>query len=163
MNPIFNTKDKFYDYFPHLPAIRMKKDFGLGFYEQSAVRNEVQKAIRQAYDRLVASHDLVHVNVYGEIGEEFDHKFYNELKTNVNRHFHAERSWSFLDGIMHEPIMEDPKESAHLNLKMLSATGNGMQRDTRGRVNLKEAFIKLFNHDLDQLNGRELLYLTKIK
>ena len=163
MNPIFNTKDKFYDYFPHLPAIRMKKDFGLGFYEQSAVRNEVQKAIRQAYDRLVGSHNLVHANVYGEIGEEFNEDFYNELRATLRRHFHEEHTWNFLDDLMSQTAINDEEESMRFNCKLQAALGFRLKRDLQGRVSLKEAFIALFNHDLDRLNGRELLYLTKIK
>lgn len=163
MNPIFNTKNMFYDYFPHLPAMRMKNDFGFGFYEQSAIRNTVQKAIQQAYDRLVASHDLVHVNVYGEIGEEFDANFYNELKNTLHRHFHDMNSWNFLDGMLRKTTIDDEKESISFNSRMTSALGYGLRRDTHGKINLKEAFVALFNRDLDTLNGRELLFLTKIK
>ena len=163
MNPIFNTKNMFYDYFPHLPAMRMKNDFGLGFYEQSLIRNEIQKAIRQAYDRLVASHDLVHVNVYGEIGEEFDENFYHELKDTLNRHFHDSNSWNYLDGILKRSVITDPIQSANFNTRMKAVLGFGVQRNREGQVNLREALVALLNHDLDVLNGRELLYLTKIK
>ena len=165
MQPIFNTKNMFYDYFPHLPALRMKCDFGMGFYEQGAIRNEIQKAIRQAYDRLVVSHDLVHVNVYGEIGEEFDENFYRELKDNMHRHFHNVNSWSFLDDLMKKRNIDDEKESDNFNSRMLAALDYGLQRtgNGRGHIDLKDALIALLNRDLDVLNGRELLYLTKIK
>ena len=163
MNPIFNTKNLFYDYFPHLPAIRMKSDFGLGFFEQTAIRNTIQKDIRQAYDSLVASHNLVHANVYSEIGEEFDENFYRELKTNLHKHFHDHRSWSFLDNLLPKTEIEDDQESQNFNTMMVAAIGFGLNRNTRGQINLKEALIALFNTDLDILTGRELLYLTKIK
>jgi hypothetical protein len=165
MNPIFNTKNMFYDYFPHLPAMRMRNDFGMGFYEQGVIRNEIQKAVRQAYDRLVVSHDLMHVNVYGEIGEEFDESFYRELKDNLHHHFHETNSWAFLDDLMKKNVIEDETESANFNTRMLAALDFGLQRtgSGRGRVNLKDALIALLNRDLDVLNGRELLYLTKIK
>lgn len=169
MNPIFNTKNMFYDYFPHLPSARMKNDFGLGFYERTVIRNEIQKAIRLAYDRLVNAHDLVHVNVYGEIGEEFDENFYNELKTNLHRHFHEDRSWVFLDDLIKTPTPTDETEeeeeerNANFNSRLQAALGYGLKRDIHGRIDPKEAFVTLLNCDLDSLNGRELLYLTKIK
>lgn len=163
MNPIFNTKNMFYDYFPHLPSVRMKNDFGLGYYEQFVIREKVQKDIRTEYDRLVGSHNLVHANVYGEIGDEFDEKFYKELKTNLNRHFHEATTWGFLDGFIQQTVIEDEDKSSSFNTRLIVTLGYGLRRDIQGRVNLKEAFIALFNHDLDVLNGRELLYLTKIK
>lgn len=163
MNPICNTKNMFYDYFPHLPAMRLKNDLGMGFLEQNIIREEIQKAIRQAYERLVASHDLVHVNVYGEIGEEFDENFYRELKTNLHNHFHNIRSWNFLDELLPKTEIEDEEESMNFNTKMMSALGYGLKRNSHGQVNLKEVFIALVNTDLDVLTGQELLYLTKVK
>lgn len=173
MNPIFNTKNMFYDYFTHLPSARMKNDFGLGFYERSVIRNETQKAIRQAYDRLTNAHDLVHVNVYGEIGEEFDENFYNELKTTLHHHFHDHRNWLFLDDLIRQPELDDETEEeteeeieekrSSFNSRMQAALGYGLKRDANGNIDLKEAFIALFNSDLDVLTGRELLYLTKLK
>ncbi len=163
MNPIFNTKNMFYDYFPHLPAIRMKNDFGLGFYEQSVIRNEIQKAIRSAYDRQVVAHNLVHVDVYGEIGEQFDQAFYDELKNTLKRHFRNENSWSFLDHLMTKRAIDDHDESANFNTRMVASLGFGMQRSQTGRIDLKSALVSILNCDLEQLNGRELLYLTKIK
>lgn len=163
MNPIFNTKNMFYDYFPHLPMMRMKNDFGLGFYEQSAIRNTIQKDIRLAYDRLVASHDLVHVNVYGEIGDEFDEHFYQELKDGLHRHFHDSSTWTFLDDLMKSNVMDDKGKSSNFNTRMQAAIGYGLRRDSQGHIALKDALVALINCDLDELNGRELLYLTKIK
>ena len=163
MNPIFNTKNMFYDYFVHLPVIRMKQDFGLGVYEQTVIRSEIQYSIRSAYDRLVASHDLVHANVYGEIGEEFDENFYNELKTALHNHFHNHSSWDFLDGLMKKQVINDEMESKNFNCRMTAALDYGLKRDINGKINMKEALIALINRDLDTLTGRELLYLTKLK
>ena len=163
MNPVFNTKNMFYDYFPHLPAMRLKNDFGMGFFEQNAIRDEIQRAIRQAYDRQVASHDLVHVNVYGEIGEEFDENFYRELKNTLRRHFHDQNSWNFLDNLLKKNVIEDQHQSDCFNTRMQAALGYGVNRNREGKINLKEALVALLNCDLDVLNGRELLYLTKIK
>lgn len=161
MNPIFNTKDMFYDYFPHLPAIRMKNDFGMGFYEQSVIRNHIQHDIKQAYDRLVASHDLVHANVYGEIGEEFDENFYRELKNTLRHHFHDANTWRFLDELLKRNTVSK-EENSNFNTRMQAALGYGLHRDREGKIHLKEALITLINCDLDALTGRELLYLTKI-
>ena len=105
----------------------------------------------------------VHANVYGEIGEEFDENFYRELKTNLHKHFHDHRSWSFLDNLLPKTEIEDDQESLNFNTMMVAAIGFGLNRNTRGQINLKEALIALFNTDLDILTGRELLYLTKIK
>lgn len=163
MNPIFNTKTMFYDYFPHINPMRMKTDFDLGFFEQSVIRNEIQKTIRQAYDRLVASHDLMHVEVYQEIGDEFDQHFYDELKSAVRNHFRAMRSWEFLDKLMLKKVVDDEKESANFNSRMLATLGYGLKKNPDGAIDLKEALVALLNGDLDCLNGRELLYLTKIK
>ena len=57
----------------------------------------------------------------------------------------------------------DEKENANFSTRMQTAIGYGMQRDRDGRIYLKDALITLLNHDLDALNGRELLCLTKIK
>lgn len=163
MNPIINTKNMFYDYFPHLPAMRLKNDFGMGFYEQCVIRDKIQVAIKQAYDRLVASHDLVHVYVYNEIGEEFDENFYRELKDSVHRHFHDTQSWGFLNELMKRSTIADEVENANFSTRMQTAIGYGVQRDRNGRIHLKDALITLLNHDLEALNGRELLCLTKLK
>lgn len=163
MNPIFNTKNRFYEYFPHLPAMRMKNDFGLGFYEQNAIRNLVQKDIQLAYDRLVASHDLVHANVYGEIGDEFDDNFYQELKSDLIHHFKDPQTWAFLDPMLTRTTIDEDEESNNFNTRLQAAIGYGLNRNNQGKVNLKEAFIALFNTDLQVLTGREILYLTKIK
>lgn len=163
MNPIFNTKNMFYDYFTHLPAMRMKNDFGLGFYEQSVIRDSIQKDIQMAFDRLVTSHDLVHANIYSGIGEEFDKNFYRELKTTLHNHFHDMNTWKFLDQLLRKTEIDDPEENMKFNSRMVSALGYGLNRNSRGQINLKEAFVALINADLDPLNGRELLYLTKIK
>lgn len=163
MNPIFNTKNRFYDYFPHLPAMRMKIDFGLGFYEQSAIRNYIQKDIRLAYDRMVASHNLMHVYVYGEIGEEFDENFYKELKDNLHQHFNESYTWAFLDPMLKKTHVDEEEESANFNTRLQATIGYGLNRNSQGKVNLKEAFVALLKTDLNVLSGRELLYLTKIK
>lgn len=163
MNPIFNTKTMFYDYFPHINPLRMKNDFDLGFFEQSVIRNEIQKTIRQSYDRLVASHDLMHVEVYQEIGDEFDQHFYDELKSAVHHHFHAMRSWEFLDKLMLKKVVDDETECDNFNSRMLATLGYGLKKNSDGVIDLKEALVALFNHDMDMLTGRELLYLTKVK
>ena len=53
----------FYDYFPHLSVMRMKWDFGMGYYEQNLVKQQVRQWILQAYNRLIDLHDLRHINV----------------------------------------------------------------------------------------------------
>ncbi len=160
MNYIFNKKERFYDYFPHLPILRMKMDFGLGYYEQGYIRKEIQNVIRNAYDHLVTAHDLKHVAIYPEIGDEFDEKFYNELKINTQRVFRNSRTWLFLDDLMPENGEDD---DGVLYLKLTASVGGDIQReDGEGPVKLRQAFVKLINFDLDALNGQELLYLTKI-
>ena len=83
MNYTFNKKDRFYDYFPRLPTMRMKLDFGMDFYEQMLFKQHLQRVIVEVYKRLIDVHDLKHVNVYPKIGDEFDQNFYNELKQKV--------------------------------------------------------------------------------
>ena len=75
MQYTFNKQTLFYDYFPHLPALRMKESFGLNYFEQFVIRNEIQKLVTAAYENLVDQHDLRHFDVYGEIGEQFDDNF----------------------------------------------------------------------------------------
>ncbi len=161
---IINTKPMFYDYFPHLPVLRMKEMFGLGYYEQTVVRNEIQKVIVAAYDRLVDMHDLRHYNVYGEIGEEFDDNFYRELKETVGQRLHDHGTWDFLDGLLPRKEVEDEQENADISTKMGASIGIVLPRSqTTGRVQLKDTLVALLNYDLDPLNGQELLHLSKIK
>ena len=157
---IFNKKDRFYDYFPHLPMLRMKMDFHLGSYEQSIIRSKIQKAIRSEFDHLVDAHNLKHANVYMEIGEEFDEQFYRELKTAIQRAFHDYSTWEFLENIMPEL---GPDDHGNLYFKLMAIIGMGIPRvNGNGPVKLREAFVFIINYDLDALNGRELLYLTEI-
>lgn len=162
MNPIFNTKPLFYDYFPHISPMRLSSDFGLGMYAQSVIRNEIQKVIKREYELLVASHNLLHVEIYQEIGDEFDANFYKELKTNSLRRLHDANTWSFVDGMMPIKEIKDETESTRFNTRLVSALGYGLPRSSNKRTNLKSALIALFNLDLDKLTGRELLHLTKI-
>ncbi len=160
MSIFFNKKPRFYDYFPHLTITRMKTFFDLGYFEQGIVRDKIQKVIRSAFDHLVDAHDLRHANVYMEFGEEFDEAFYNELKTNCQKEIHDPRFWLFLDDLMPEL---GPDDGGALYYKLISIVGLGIPRENgNGRVKLREAFVVLFNFDLDALTGQELLYLTKI-
>lgn len=160
MQPTFNKKQFFYDYLPHLPLMRLRTDFHLGYYEQTIVRNEIQKVIRNAFGHLMDTHDLKHVNVYPEIGEEFDQSFYNELRTLVLNTFRKHDFWDFLDAFI--PKL-GPDDNGTLYLKLTASLGSGIPRiNGNGPVLLKEAFVKIIIFDLDALNGQELLYLTKI-
>ncbi|MBO7507286.1 MAG: hypothetical protein J6T67_07885 [Paludibacteraceae bacterium] len=160
MNPIFNKKERFYDYFTHLPMYRMKMDFQLGFFEQFTIRIEIQKVISAAYKRLVDAHDLVHVNVYPEIGEEFDEPFYRELKGATQKTFRQPRTWDFLQDFMPEL---GPDDDGALYLKLRAAVGLQLPKEEDGRVKLREALVLIINYDLDALSGQELLYLSKIQ
>ena len=162
MNPIFNTKPLFYDYFPHITPARLNVDFGLGMFPQSVIRKEIQKVIRREYELLVAKHNLMHVEIYQEIGDEFDANFYNELKTNSKQRFKNTSTWSFLDNLMPFDEIKDDIKSANFNTKMVVALGYGLTRSKNNRVSLKSALISLFILDMEKLTGRELLYLTKI-
>ena len=164
MNPTFNKKTYFYDYFPHINPMRLKNDFGLGLYEQCIIRNEMQKAIKVAYEHLVDAHDLRHANVYGEIGDEFDDNFYRELKSLSLTKFRSDLFWEFIDSFMPNKYINDPKESANFNTKMFASLQYGLPRTgPNNAINLKDALIALFNADAETLTGRELLYLTKIQ
>ncbi len=164
MQPIINTKPLFYDYFPHIPLMRMKMEFDLGYYEQSVIRNEIQKIVATAYDRLVERHNLRHFNVYQEIGEELDDNFYRELKEAATLRFHDTTAWSFLDTLMPKTEIEDETENMNFQTKMTAIMGFGLPRSlSTNRVNLKDALVALLNFDLDPLSGQELLHLTKIK
>ncbi len=164
MQTIINTKTLFYDYFPHIPVLRMKTEFDLGYYEQSVIRGEIQKVITVAYDRLVEIHDLRHFNVYQELGEEFDGNFYSELKEATTLRFYDATTWNFLDTLMPKTEIEDETENMNFQTKMTAILGFGLPRSlSTNRVNLKDALVALLNCDLDPLSGQELLHLTKIK
>ena len=163
MQPIINTKPLFYDYFPHINVMRMKTWFDMGFYEQGVVRDQIQKVVRDAYDRLVEIHDLRHANVYNEIGEEFDDNFYRELKEASMLRFHDAQMWEFLDKLMPMKELEGEEENLDFQTKMTSIVGYLSRSMHTGRINLKDALVALLNFDLDPLTGRELLHLTKIK
>ena len=163
MPMIINTKNMFYDYFNHVPPLRMKEDFGLGYYEQSAIRNEIQKVIRKVFDRLVDSHDLKHYEVYSEIGEEFDEAFYNELQRDVRNYFHDMAHWDYLDILMKQRTIDDPIHRSHFKSLVTAEAGEGAPESFQfGVIDLKESLVALINLDLDPLSGQELLYLTKI-
>lgn len=161
MNPVFNKKHMFYDYFPDLPVMRMRLDFEMGYYEQNMVKQQVQDMILKAYNRLVDQHDLKHFYVYPEIGEEFDDKFYGELKNDVRRQLHNPDFWSFLDSLIKKQSFDNENELEVFRAKVASSLGYGLPLYGHGNL-LKDAFIALFILDIDALNGRELLYLTKI-
>lgn len=161
MNSIFNKKCMFYDYFPHLPMLRMRLDFEMGYYEQNMVKQQVQSLILKAYDRLVDLHDLKHFYVYPEIGEEFDDNFYRELKNDVQRQLHKPDFWDFLDNLIKKQSFDNEQDLDAFRTKVSAALGYGLPRNEHGSVT-KDAFIALFILDIDALNGRELLYLTKI-
>ena len=164
MQPTFNTKPLFYDYFPHIPVMRMKTEFNLGYFEQAEIRTQIQRVINAAYERLLDLHDLHHANVYQEIGEEFDENFYRELKEAATQRFHDATTWEFIDKLMPVQEIEDDSLNANFQTKMLSILGYGLPRSLATcRVNLKEALVALLNYDLDPLSGQELLYLSKTK
>lgn len=161
---IINTKPLFYDYFPHISVMRMKSEFNLGYFEQGEIRTRIQRVISTAYERLMDIHDLRHVNVYQEIGEEFDDNFYHELKEAVTLRFHSATTWEFLDDLMPVQEIEDENLNANFQTKMLAILGYSLPRSLSScRVNLKDALVALLNFDLDPLSGQELLYLTKTK
>jgi hypothetical protein len=161
MQPTFNKKTFFYDYFPHLPMMRMRLDFDMGYYEQNMVKQQVQGMILKAYDRLVDLHDLKHFYVYPEIGEEFDDNFYRELKNDVQCQLNKPDYWDFLDGLIKKKSFDNEQDLDAFRTKVAAALGYGLPRNENGSM-MKDAFIALFIHDIDALNGRELLYLTKI-
>lgn len=153
----------FYDNFNHVPPLRMQDDFGLGFYEQVAIRNEIQKVIRSTFDRLVDSHDLKHYNIYSEIGDEFDEAFYDELQRDVHRYLHDMAHWDFLDMLLKQTTIEDPVRRSRFKSLVTAEAGDGAPESFQnGVVNLKESLVALINLDLDPLSGQQLLQLTKI-
>jgi len=163
MQPIFNTKNMFYDYFNHVPPHRMKEDFGLDYYEQSAIRDEIRKVIQRFFDRLVDSHDLKHYDVYSEIGDEFDEAFYDELQRDVHSYFHDMAHWDFLDTLMKKRTIEDPVHRSHFKSLVVAEAGGGAPESFQhGVVDLKESLVALINLDLAPLSGQELLYLAKL-
>ena len=164
MNPIFNTKFLFYDYFPDITPMRMRDLFRMGYFEQSVIRSEIQNVINSAYKNLVNAHDLAHVNTYDEIGEGFDDNFYRELKTIVQTRLHSDGTWLFLDKLIPMKEIEDDEENERFQTKMQSILGFGLPRSlSSGKIQLKDALVALLNYDLDPLSGRELKYLTKLQ
>ena len=163
MQPIINTKTRFYDYFPHINVMRMKTDFGMGYYEQSVIRHRIQAVIAASYNRMLDKHDLRHVNVYNEIGEEFDDNFYRELRQTVQLQFHDMGTWAFLDDLMPYQEIEDENANRNFQTKMTATLGVPLPRSqTTGRIMLKDALVTLLNYDLDPLSGQELQQLSKL-
>jgi len=156
-----SKKSFFYDYFPHLPLMRMRLDFNMGSYEQSIVKQQVQNMICRSYDRLINLHDLKHANVYLEIGDEFDEEFYGELKDDVKRQLHNLSFWRFLDNLIREQAPGNKEDLALFRAKLLPALNHGLPPNNYDSFR-KDAFVALFNLDIDALSGKELLYLTKI-
>lgn len=163
MPSTFNYKPLFYDNFPHLPALRMKESFGLGYFEQVIIRTEIQKVVTTVYDNLIDQHDLRHFDVYGEVGEQFDDNFYHELKEAVTLKLRNPDTWEFLDDLMPRMEIEDEQENADFLTKMGASIGISLPRSqSTGHVLLKDALIILLNYDLDPLSGQELLQMTKV-
>jgi len=161
MNYTFNKKDRFYDYFPSLPTMRMKLDFGMDFFEQMLFKQHLQRVIVQVYKRLVDVHDLKHVNVYPKIGDEFDRNFYNELKQNVLFQLANTNFWDKVEELIKNKDFESEVEMENFLTRTLTMTGIGISRYTHGSIK-KLAFTTLFHHDFDKLTGQEMLYLSEI-
>ncbi len=161
MNYIFNKKDHFYDYFPSLPLIRMKMDFGMDFFEQTLFKQQLQRVIVQVYKRLIDVHDLKHVAVYPKIGDEFDHQFYNELKQNVQLQMRNTNFWDLLDELMKNKDFESEEEMQNFLTRVVADIGIGISKYSHGNIK-KIAFMALFNYDFDKLSGQEILYLSEI-
>lgn len=161
MNYIFNKKDRFYDYFPHIPPMMLKREFGMDFFEQTLFKQQLQRVIVQVYKRLIDVHDLKHVNVYPKIGDEFDRNFYNELKQNVQLQLRNTNFWDILDDIIKKKDFESEQDMQSFLTRVLAMIGIGISRYTHGSIK-RIAFIALFNHDFDKLSGQEILYLSEI-
>ena len=162
MNYTFNKKDRFYDYFPSLPMMRLRQDFGMEFYEQNVFKQHIQRLIVQAYNRLVDLHDLKHANVYPKIGDEFDRNFYNELKRNLLLQFQNDGTWSLLDNLIKNKGFDSDKELENFKTIVLSAIGMGFSNNMRETIK-KEAFVAMFKYDFEKLTGQEMLYLSEIQ
>ena len=162
MNYTFNKKDRFYDYFPSLPLMRMRLDFGMEVFEQNLFKQHIQRLIVQAYNRLVDLHDLKHVNVYPKIGDEFDQNFYNELKRNVLFQLQNDANWALLDNLIKKKEFDSEKELERFRIIVLSAIGMGFSQTMQGNIK-KEAFIAMFKNDFEKLTGQEMLYLSEIQ
>lgn len=164
MPTIINTQALFYDYFNHIPPLRMSTEFGLEYLEQSSIKHEIQHVIKRIYDQMVDSHDLKHYSVYHEVGEEFDEAFYDELKREVRRYLHEMDHWAFLDMLMTKYTIDDPMQRAFFKSVVTVETGDDAPQSFQTDiVDLKESLIALINRDLESLSGEELLYLTKIE
>ena len=161
MNYTFNKKDQFYDYFPHLPLMMMKLEFGMDFFEQTLFKQHLQRVIVQVYKRLIDVHDLKHVQVYPKIGDEFDRQFYNELKQNVILQLRNTNFWDKLDELIKNKDFESETEMQNFLTRVLAMTGVGISKYSNGSIK-KLAFMTLFNYDFEGLSGQEILYLSEI-
>lgn len=161
MNYTFIKKDRFYDYFPSLPMMRLRMDFGMEYYEQTVFKQHLQRLIEHNYKRLVDQHDLKHVEVYPKIGDEFDRHFYDELKQNVLLQMRNSAFWDVLDNLIMNQDFASESEFDRFRTQVLAITGEGIPRFTDGSIR-KKAFITLFQHDFDKLSGQEILYLSEI-
>lgn len=161
MNYTFNKKERFYDYFPSLPLLRLKLDFGMGYYEQSFFKQQLQHLIVQVYKRLVDVHDLKHVNVYPKIGDEFDSRFYYELKQHVLLQMGSSNFWDVLDDLIKDKDFESEEEMQRFLNRVQCLGGVGISKHAHGSIK-EMAFTALFHHDFDKLTGQEMLYLSEI-
>ena len=161
MNYTFNKKDRFYDYFPSLPLMKMKLDYGMDFYEQTMFKQHLQRVIVKQYQRLIDVHDLKHVHIYPKIGDEFDQHFYTELKQNVVLQLRNTNFWDILDELIKNKDFDSEEEMQNFLTRLLAMIGIGISKYTQGSIK-KIAFIALFNYDFENLSGQEILYLSEI-
>ena len=191
MRRVINTKDRFFDYLPHVSPLLMKEDFGIPIWSQNSFRINIQKVISRAYDAVVQMRYMTRINAHDDGPERFDESFYRELQRQVTDQLRRPDSWRWLDGIVASRQTGPSIFDSRLKLKIMASLGfqNDMTvadalngpRDGNGQDDgwtdrrrdkaqsermseaVKASLIAMCRHDLDALSGEEFEILKDLK
>ena len=185
MRRVINTKDRFFEYLPHVSPMRLKEDFGIPTWSQVNFRINIQKVISRAYDAVLQTRYMSRINAHDDRPEQFDESFYRELQRQVMRLHMALARELGLPAIVHDReahadslaiVKEYPDDMSVADAlneqKAGTENGNGRPdawgrradaRQDRTSEAVKTALIAMCCHDLGELSGEEFEILKDLK
>ena len=193
MRRVINTKDRFFEYLPHVSPMRLKEDFGIPTWSQVNFRINLQKVISRTYDAVLQTRYMSRINAHDDRPEQFDESFYRELQQQVMARLRRPESWHWLDGIVAGRQASPSIFDSRMKLKIMASLGfqsdlsvadalNGQEADPEngnGRSDVggrradarqdrtseavKTALIAMCCHDFSELSGEEFEILKDLK
>ncbi len=193
MRRVINTKDRFFEYLPHVSPMRLKEDFGIPTWSQVNFRINIQKVISRAYDAVLQTRYMSRINAHDDRPEQFDESFYRELQRQVMTRLRQPESWHWLDNLVAGRQTSPSIFDSRMKLKIMASlgfqndmsvadalneqkagteNGNGRPdawgrradaRQDRTSEAVKTALIAMCCHDLGELSGEEFEILKDLK